>query len=63
VEDVAASFQKAVVDALVENTLKAAMEIKKVKTIALAGGVAANSRLREELTRRAGTDFRVQFRL
>lgn len=60
VEDVAASFQKAVVDALVENTLEA-MEIKKVKIIALAGGVAANSRLREELTRRAGTDFRVQF--
>lgn len=60
VEDVAASFQKAVVDALVENTLKAA-KIKKVKTIALAGGVASNSRLREELTRRAGTDFRVQF--
>ena len=60
VEDVAASFQKAVVDALVENTLEA-MEIKKVKIVALAGGVAANSRLREELTRRAGTDFRVQF--
>ncbi|NLZ52200.1 MAG: tRNA (adenosine(37)-N6)-threonylcarbamoyltransferase complex transferase subunit TsaD [Thermoanaerobacteraceae bacterium] len=60
VEDVAASFQKAVVDALVENTLKAA-KIKKVKTIALAGGVAANSRLREELTNRAGSDFRIKF--
>ncbi|HHV17444.1 MAG TPA: tRNA (adenosine(37)-N6)-threonylcarbamoyltransferase complex transferase subunit TsaD [Thermoanaerobacterales bacterium] len=60
VEDVAASFQKAVVDALVENTLKAA-EMKKVKTIALAGGVAANSRLREELSSRAGTDFNVQY--
>lgn len=60
VEDVAASFQKAVVDALVENTLKAA-EIKNVKTIALAGGVAANSRLREELTSKAGTDFLVRF--
>ena len=59
-EDVAASFQKAVVDALVENTLKAA-EMKKVKTIALAGGVAANSRLREELSSRAGTDFNVQY--
>jgi N6-L-threonylcarbamoyladenine synthase len=60
VEDVAASFQKAVVDALVENTLKAA-EMEKVKTIALAGGVAANSRLREELSSRAGTDFNVQY--
>lgn len=60
VEDVAASFQKAVVDALVENTLKAA-KMKKVDTIALAGGVAANSRLREELTSRAGADFRVKF--
>lgn len=60
VEDVAASFQKSVVDALVENTLKAS-RIKKVKTIALAGGVAANSRLREELTSRAGSDFRVKF--
>ncbi len=60
VEDVAASFQKAVVDALVENTLKAAKK-KKVKTIAVAGGVAANSRLRKELTNRAGTDFNVKF--
>lgn len=60
VEDVAASFQKAVVDALVENTLKAA-HIKKVETIALAGGVAANSKLREELVKRAGKDFKVHF--
>ena len=60
VEDVAASFQKAVVDALVENTLKAA-RAKNVKTIALAGGVAANSRLRDELTNRAGGEFRIQF--
>jgi len=60
VEDVAASFQKAVVDALVENTLKAA-QMKNVKTIALAGGVAANSRLRQELANRAGRDFHVKF--
>lgn len=60
VEDVAASFQKAVVDALVENTLKAA-RIKKVETIALAGGVAANSKLREELVKRAGKEFKVHF--
>jgi len=60
VQDVAASFQKAVVDALVENTLKAA-KMKKVKTIAVAGGVAANSRLRQELTERAGSEFDVKF--
>lgn len=51
-EDIAASFQKAVVDALVENTLKAA-KIKNVDTIALAGGVAANSKLRQEMQDRA----------
>ena len=60
VEDVAASFQKAVVDALVQNTLEAA-RIKGVKAIALAGGVAANSRLRRELIAKAGTDFTVHF--
>lgn len=59
-EDVAASFQKAVVDALVENTLTAA-KIKGVKTIALAGGVAANSRLREEIHRRAEGEFMVHY--
>ncbi len=47
-EDVCASFQKAVVDVLVNNTLKAA-RMKKVKKIALAGGVAANSLLRENM--------------
>ncbi|MFY9217113.1 MAG: tRNA (adenosine(37)-N6)-threonylcarbamoyltransferase complex transferase subunit TsaD [Tepidanaerobacteraceae bacterium] len=60
IEDVAASFQKAVVDALVENTLKAA-KVKKEKTIAVAGGVAANSRLRQELTERAASEFDVKF--
>lgn len=47
VEDVAASFQKAVVKALVENSIEA-LKIAKTDTIALAGGVAANKRLREE---------------
>lgn len=44
--DVAASFQEAVVDVLVKKTLKAA-KTKNCKQIALAGGVASNSRLRE----------------
>lgn len=59
-EDVAASFQKAVVDALVENTLKAA-KLKDVKEVALAGGVASNHNLRNELMKRAGDNFRIHF--
>ena len=47
-EDVAASFQKAVVDVLVSKTMAAA-ELTGLKTIALAGGVAANSSLRKAL--------------
>lgn len=45
VEDLCASFQQAVVDVLVRNTLEAAVR-KQVKCVALAGGVAANSQLR-----------------
>nr|WP_312579021.1 tRNA (adenosine(37)-N6)-threonylcarbamoyltransferase complex transferase subunit TsaD [Sedimentibacter sp.] len=48
VEDVAASFQEAVVDVLVSKTIKAA-QIKNCNIIALAGGVASNGRLRERL--------------
>ncbi|AAO36898.1 tRNA (adenosine(37)-N6)-threonylcarbamoyltransferase complex transferase subunit TsaD [Clostridium tetani] len=48
--DVAASFQKAVVDFLVDNTMKAA-KIKKVDEIAVAGGVAANSCLRDTIVK------------
>lgn len=46
--DVAAGFQEAVVEVLVTKTLEAA-ERFGLKTVALAGGVAANSRLREAL--------------
>ncbi len=46
--DVAAGFQKAVVDVLVAKTLRAAQKYK-AKTIILCGGVAANARLRSEL--------------
>lgn len=51
--DFAAGFQKAVVDVLVDKTLAAASEYK-VRDILLAGGVAANSRLRKEILCRAG---------
>lgn len=47
-EDLAASFQKAVVDVLVEKALWA-VDYTGLKTIALAGGVAANSGLRSAL--------------
>jgi N6-L-threonylcarbamoyladenine synthase len=46
--DVAAGFQEAVVDVLVEKLLRAARRIS-AKRIALGGGVAANSRLRERV--------------
>ena len=46
--DVAASFQQAVVDVLVTKARRAAAEVG-AKAIALGGGVAANSRLREQL--------------
>ena len=51
-EDLAASFLGTVVDILCEKTLAAAIE-KNVKTIMLAGGVAANSLLRSQLTEMA----------
>src|SRR3972149_23093 len=48
VADIAASFQEAVVDVLVDKLLRAASE-RKVKKMALAGGVACNSRLSKRL--------------
>ncbi len=45
--DVAASFQQAVVDVLLDKARRAAREIG-AKGMALGGGVAANSRLRED---------------
>jgi len=46
--DLAAGFQDAVVEVLAEKTIRAAKEAE-VKTVLLAGGVAANSALRERL--------------
>ena len=46
--DIAASFQEAVVDMLVAPTMRAARELG-VGRIVLAGGVAANSRLRQRM--------------
>ena len=48
VEDVAASFQEAVVDSLCEKTFKA-IEHCNVNCLSVGGGVALNSRLREKM--------------
>jgi len=56
-EDLAASFQEAVVDMLVRPTMAAAREFD-AGTIVLTGGVAANSRLRERLTEVAEAEGR-----
>jgi N6-L-threonylcarbamoyladenine synthase len=52
IADLAASFQNAVVDILVEKTCQAA-ERYQVAEILLAGGVSANNALRREMTSRA----------
>ena len=49
--DVAASFQAAVVDVLVAKTVQAARDAG-IGSVVLAGGVAANGRLRAELAAR-----------
>lgn len=54
-DDVAASFQRAVVDVIVHKARRAASEIG-AKTIALGGGVAANSLLRHELAAAGSAD-------
>jgi len=46
--DVAASFQKAVIDVLIEHSILAAKEYG-YKKLALAGGVASNSALRSAM--------------
>ena len=48
VADVCASFQEAVVEVLVEKTVRAATVMRR-RTIAVSGGVSCNSRLREKL--------------
>jgi N6-L-threonylcarbamoyladenine synthase len=54
-EDLAASFQEAVVDVQVQKTLEAARQTG-VRTILLGGGVVANSRLRERIVPAAAAE-------
>ncbi|HOK53110.1 MAG TPA: carbamoyltransferase N-terminal domain-containing protein, partial [Armatimonadota bacterium] len=51
INDVAASFQQAVVDVLVNNTMKAAQK-KEVSRVVIAGGVAANRTLQKQMKER-----------
>jgi N6-L-threonylcarbamoyladenine synthase len=58
-EDFAASFQEAIVDVLVEKSVKAAQQCG-LSDIAAVGGVAANSRLRKRLAQEAASgNFRL----
>ncbi|MDQ6857760.1 MAG: tRNA (adenosine(37)-N6)-threonylcarbamoyltransferase complex transferase subunit TsaD, partial [Chloroflexota bacterium] len=58
VGDVAASFQRAIVEALAEKTARAAAE-HGVRSVMLGGGVAANGPLRAEIQRRIGVPLYV----
>ena len=51
--DVAAGYQEAIVDVLVNKTMRAA-KICSLKRIVVCGGVAANSRLRAKFYEEAG---------
>ena len=51
IADVCASFQRAVVEALVDRTFDAARWLE-AKSVGIAGGVSANSRLRQDATAR-----------
>lgn len=59
-ENLAAGFQDAVVDVLCKKTLKAAQE-QGLERIVVAGGVACNSGLRKEMTRRAQAQGKAVF--
>ena len=52
--DVVASYQEAIVDVLVEKTIRAAMD-NGIKRVVVCGGVAANGRLREKFAAAAAT--------
>jgi N6-L-threonylcarbamoyladenine synthase len=59
-QDVAAAFQQAVVDVLVEKTRRAAADVGS-RSICIGGGVAANSALREAILTGAAEDGRAAF--
>ena len=59
IEDVCASVQRAIVEVLVQKTMRAAQR-EGVKAVAIAGGVSANSELRSTMKKacdEAGLEF------
>ncbi len=52
IPDVAASFQEAIVDVLVEKAI-GALQMTGLKKLVVSGGVASNTRLREKLSQKA----------
>ncbi len=58
--DLCASFEKIVTEELIENTLKAAKSLN-IKKIALAGGVSANSYIREEFTKLQEKGYKIYY--
>ena len=55
INDLAASFQAAIVDVLVEKSYSAAMAYQ-AKAVHLVGGVSANSALRQQMARKDDGD-------
>ncbi|MBI5700014.1 tRNA (adenosine(37)-N6)-threonylcarbamoyltransferase complex transferase subunit TsaD [Candidatus Saganbacteria bacterium] len=55
IEDLAASFQQTVVETLIDKLIRAAFD-KGIGRVALAGGVSANSALRQQLKERGEKD-------
>jgi N6-L-threonylcarbamoyladenine synthase len=60
VNDVAASFQKAVIGSLVDKTMLAAGNYN-VKSIAVSGGVSANSKLKAEFRKMENKGYKIHF--
>ncbi|MEK7451968.1 MAG: tRNA (adenosine(37)-N6)-threonylcarbamoyltransferase complex transferase subunit TsaD, partial [Patescibacteria group bacterium] len=56
IENIAASFQQAVVDSLVDKTLKVVSEFHP-RSVILSGGVSANQSLRSTLQEKLATQF------
>jgi N6-L-threonylcarbamoyladenine synthase len=59
-QDISASFQKAIVKSLVERSVLAARD-HGVKMIAVSGGVSANSKLREEFRKYEAEGMKIYF--
>ena len=58
--DLCSSFEKYVTEILVNNTLKSSKQLE-IKTIALAGGVSANSYIREQFTNLEKLGYKIYY--